>query len=52
MEIKKPAKKFWRCTICGDLHWGASAPEKCPTCGHPRSDSVEIKKEEFLKLIK
>ena len=43
-------KKFWKCTICGDLHIGVQAPEICPTCGYPRNKSVEISKEEFLKL--
>jgi ferredoxin-thioredoxin reductase catalytic subunit len=25
-------KKFWRCHICNDIHFGASPPETCPTC--------------------
>jgi rubrerythrin len=52
MLLNKPKKKYWRCTICGDLHYGAKAPEKCPTCGHAASDAIEISKEEFLKLAK
>jgi len=46
------AKKYWKCTICGDLHFGENAPEKCPTCFNPRSKAIEIKKEEFIKLLK
>lgn len=41
-------KKFWRCTVCGDLHYGANAPDPCPTCNSPRDKAEEIKKEEFL----
>jgi len=26
------AKKFYRCTVCGDLHYGEEYPETCPTC--------------------
>jgi len=43
-------KKYWRCTVCGDLHHGKLAPETCPTCMNPRDKAIEIKKEEFLKL--
>ncbi len=34
-------KKF-RCTVCGYVHTGDSAPEKCPQCGVPASKFVEI----------
>ncbi|MBN3036844.1 MAG: hypothetical protein JW834_00180 [Candidatus Diapherotrites archaeon] len=27
-------KKFWRCTVCGDIHFGVLPPETCPTCQH------------------
>jgi len=46
-----PEKKFWRCTVCGDLHYGANAPEVCPTCGQPREKAEEIEREEFLKTF-
>jgi len=36
-------KKFWRCKICGDLHWGVSFPSPCPTCGFKNS-YYEVKK--------
>jgi rubrerythrin len=26
------AKTFWRCTVCGDVHFGIAGPEICPTC--------------------
>jgi rubrerythrin len=44
-------KKYWRCTVCGDLHYGVNAPDPCPTCNNPQSKAVEITKEEFLKLL-
>ena len=25
--------KKWRCTVCGYVHTGDSAPERCPLCG-------------------
>lgn len=25
-------KKFFRCQICGDIHYGLSKPDECPTC--------------------
>jgi rubrerythrin len=26
------AKQFWKCKVCGDIHYGAAGPEVCPTC--------------------
>ena len=34
-------KKF-RCTVCGYVHEGDSAPEKCPLCKAPASTFVEV----------
>ena len=31
------------CTVCGYIHEGDSAPEKCPTCGVPASKFNEMK---------
>ncbi len=45
-------KKYWRCTICNDLHYGKNAPEICPTCGYPRDKAIEITKQEFLKTAR
>ena len=38
-------KKF-RCTVCGYVHTGDSAPEKCPQCGVPASKFVEVEENE------
>lgn len=37
--------KEFRCTVCGYLHQGDSAPEKCPVCGVPASQFAEVKKD-------
>ncbi|MEM0449602.1 MAG: ferredoxin-thioredoxin reductase catalytic domain-containing protein [Methanomassiliicoccales archaeon] len=26
-------KRFWRCHVCNDIHYGLRPPEVCPTCG-------------------
>ena len=38
-------KKF-RCLVCGYVHEGENAPERCPQCKAPASKFVEIKEEE------
>jgi ferredoxin-thioredoxin reductase catalytic chain len=25
-------KKYWRCFVCNDIHYGVKPPEICPTC--------------------
>ena len=37
-------KKF-RCTVCGYLHDGDAAPEKCPLCKAPASKFVEVEEQ-------
>lgn len=39
-------KKFV-CTVCGYIHEGAEAPDKCPLCGAPKEKFIE-KNEEAL----
>jgi rubrerythrin len=34
-------KKKWICTVCGYVHEGEEAPEKCPQCGQPKSKFKE-----------
>ena len=33
VETMVQQKRFWRCHICGDIHFGVKPPEICPTCG-------------------
>ena len=39
------AKKF-RCTVCGYIHEGDAAPEKCPLCKVPANKFVEIEEKD------
>lgn len=39
-------KKFI-CSVCGYVHEGDSAPEKCPQCGAPKSKFIEQKSTEM-----
>jgi hypothetical protein len=45
-------KKF-RCTVCGYVHEGDAAPEKCPLCKAPASKFVEVVEVEvqFAKIV-
>lgn len=43
-------KKFWRCFICNDIHYGLNPPEICPTC-LARNAYVEISSREAGKIM-
>jgi ferredoxin-thioredoxin reductase catalytic chain len=30
-------KKFWRCYVCNDIHYGVNPPEICSTCLQPNA---------------
>lgn len=36
-EVKATSETKWVCSICGHVHYGESAPEKCPLCGVPQN---------------
>jgi ferredoxin-thioredoxin reductase catalytic subunit len=38
-------KKYWRCFVCGDIHYGIKPPELCPTC-LVKNAYVEISSDE------
>jgi len=42
--------KKWRCTVCGYVHDGEDAPDKCPKCGSPR-EKFEALAPEKAQLI-
>ena len=44
-----PDKKFWRCNVCNDIHYGMAGPEICPTC-HTKNAYAEIDMAEAKKL--
>ena len=39
------ATKKFKCKVCGYVHEGDKAPEKCPVCQAPASEFEEIKEE-------
>ena len=44
--FKKEEEKSWVCRKCGYIHSGKMAPEKCPSCDHPKA-YFQIKCETF-----
>lgn len=42
-------KKYWRCFVCNDIHYGLRPPEICPTC-KAKNAFVEISSEESQKI--
>lgn len=44
-------KKKFICTVCGYVHEGAEAPEKCPICGAPRSKFKELDETADLTFV-
>lgn len=45
-----PAKTFWRCSVCGDIHYGVAGPDECPTC-HQLKKYLSIAAAEAGKLM-
>ena len=44
-------KKKFICTVCGYVHEGDSAPEKCPMCGVPASKFKELVEDAGLSFV-
>lgn len=44
-------KKYWRCFVCNDIHYGVKPPEICPTC-MVKNAYVEISSEEALRIMR
>ncbi len=45
-EFESEDEEVWICEVCGHVHYGRKAPEKCPVCAHPKeyfSRKVETK---------
>ena len=42
-------KKFWRCFVCNDIHYGLKAPDVCPTC-FVRNAYIEISSSEAVRI--
>ncbi len=43
-------KKFWRCHVCNDFHWGFVPPEVCPTC-RAKNAYVETAAREAREIL-
>jgi ferredoxin-thioredoxin reductase catalytic subunit len=43
-------KRYWRCFVCNDIHYGIAPPELCPTC-KVLNAYVEITAEEARKVL-
>ena len=43
-------KRYWRCFVCNDIHYGVAPPELCPTCKVLHA-YVEISAEEARKIL-
>ena len=44
--------KLWKCSVCGYIHEGDEAPDKCPKCGAPKDKFVELSSEDADKIYK
>lgn len=44
--------KLWKCSVCGYVHEGENAPEKCPKCGVGVDKFVEIMEEDAAKIYR
>lgn len=43
---------MYKCSVCGYIHVGAEAPEKCPKCGAPKDKFVELTEEQTALIAK
>lgn len=44
-------KKYWRCFVCNDIHYGLNPPGVCPTC-MAKNAYVEISAEEAINITR
>ena len=43
-------KKFFRCHVCNDIHYGIAGPTICPTCSAENA-YVEVDAKEAVKVM-
>jgi rubrerythrin len=43
-------KKYWKCKVCGDIHYGNAGPEMCPTC-ETKNAYEEVDKEKAKETM-
>ncbi|PAB59219.1 rubredoxin-like domain-containing protein [Anaeromicrobium sediminis] len=44
--------ELFRCEVCGYVHSGDEAPEKCPKCGVDKEKFTEIEEEAADKIVR
>ncbi|MBQ2897118.1 MAG: rubrerythrin family protein [Clostridia bacterium] len=44
--FQKQTEVSWRCSNCGYIHYGQSAPDVCPVCAHPKA-YFEVKADNY-----
>ncbi len=43
-------KKFYRCNVCNDIHYGNAGPEVCPTCS-AKDAYIEVEEKEAKMVM-
>ncbi len=43
---------MYKCTVCGYIHEGAEAPERCPKCGAPKEKFVQVEEDSANKILR
>lgn len=41
---------LWKCSVCGYVHQGDEAPDKCPKCGAPKEKFDALSEEDAQKI--
>jgi predicted nucleic acid-binding Zn-ribbon protein len=41
---------LWKCSVCGYVHDGSDAPEKCPKCGALKEKFEKLSEEDAKKI--
>ncbi|MBU0536451.1 MAG: hypothetical protein KKE20_05770 [Nanoarchaeota archaeon] len=44
-------KRFFRCNVCADIHYGIAGPAECPTC-HAKNAYIEVPEKEARMVMK
>ncbi|MFA5537124.1 MAG: rubredoxin [Bacillota bacterium] len=43
---------MWQCQVCGYIHDGDEAPERCPKCGAPKEKFIELPTEKAELVVR
>ena len=49
-RMKVPDKRFFRCNVCNDIHYGIAGPEVCPTC-RTENAYIEVPEKEARMVM-